>query len=205
MPTKSAGATTDPEPIKRDLILLLAFTGGWVDAVSYLVLVRIFVAHMSGNSIGMTVALGLGDWPEAFRRGFPIPLFVLGGSRLLENGVIDLEPRWRFYLLVALPALAMGLQNATLHRAGGQTIRTTYISGVLNSFSEDLVKYLFGEVRSTGMIVLLLCVWLCYVAGGVIAILTERQLQLGCLVVPIGCVLLVMAYDLVRPLARETR
>jgi uncharacterized membrane protein YoaK (UPF0700 family) len=48
-----------------------------VDAVGFLVLSRVFTAHMSGNSAGLGAALGQGEWGEALRRGFPIPVFVL--------------------------------------------------------------------------------------------------------------------------------
>ncbi len=69
---------TEKEEVKGWLILLLAFIGGWVDAYGYLVLVQLFTAHMSGNSIAMTVYAGKADWARAFHRAFPIPLFVLG-------------------------------------------------------------------------------------------------------------------------------
>jgi len=62
---------------------------GCVDAVGYLVLSHVFTAHMSGNSVGFGAALGSGDWTEAFRRGFPIPLFVIGvatGGAIIEVG-----------------------------------------------------------------------------------------------------------------------
>jgi uncharacterized membrane protein YoaK (UPF0700 family) len=62
---------------------------GFVDAAGYIVLVRLFTAHMSGNSVAMGASLGQGDWAEAIRRGFPIPFFVLG----VALGVAILE--WR--------------------------------------------------------------------------------------------------------------
>ena len=40
---------------------------------------------------------------------------------------------------------------------------------------------------------------------GVAAILTEQRLHLWCLAIPIGCLLLVIACDLVRPLAPGPR
>ncbi len=67
----------------------MAAVAGCVDAVGYLVLSHVFTAHMSGNSVGFGAALGSGDWTEAFRRGFPIPLFVIGvatGGTIIEVG-----------------------------------------------------------------------------------------------------------------------
>lgn len=58
--------------------ILLAWIGGAVDAIGYVALFHLFTAHMSGNSVAMGAHLGREEWPEAFRRMFPIPVFVLG-------------------------------------------------------------------------------------------------------------------------------
>jgi uncharacterized membrane protein YoaK (UPF0700 family) len=47
--------TLAPGRANQGLIVLLAFTGGWVDAVGYLVLLHLFTGHMSGNTIALTV------------------------------------------------------------------------------------------------------------------------------------------------------
>jgi uncharacterized membrane protein YoaK (UPF0700 family) len=172
-----------PNPPVREkawLALILALTAGCVDAVGYVVLWKVFTAHMSGNSVSAAVHTGEGKSAEAFHRASPIPLFVLGvalgaalseflarkghrrifavavaleaslllvfllwGGPLLRDGGIPEDVPWRFYALVALPTLAMGVQNATLRRVGGATVRTTYISGMLTNFAEQTVQYLF--------------------------------------------------------------
>jgi uncharacterized membrane protein YoaK (UPF0700 family) len=232
---------------------LLAFAGGWVDAVGYLVLVQIFTGHMSGNSIALMVRLGEGSWGEAFHRGFPIPIFVLGvalgsaldqtvvrrrvrsvfafaltleavllllfwtlGSPLLRDNPIATDPAWRFYLVTAVPVLAMGVQNATLHRVGRQSIRTTYVSGVLTDMADGVVQRLFfrwlgppPQVASDDHLppqpqydpMLLACLWLAYVGGGILGALTELHWHLRCLAVPIGCLLVIVVYDLFHPFA----
>lgn len=48
----------------------------------------------------------------------------------------------RFFILASLLTMAMGLQNATLRRAGRTKIRTTYISGMLTNMTENAVHYL---------------------------------------------------------------
>jgi len=58
--------------------VLLAWVAGFVDAVGYVSLSHLFIAHMSGNSAAMGAYFGQGRWGEAFHRAFPIPLFVLG-------------------------------------------------------------------------------------------------------------------------------
>lgn len=60
--------------------VLLALIGGFVDALGYLVLARLFTAHMSGNSAALGAYLGRGDWARAWLRLMPIPAFALGGA-----------------------------------------------------------------------------------------------------------------------------
>jgi uncharacterized membrane protein YoaK (UPF0700 family) len=147
---------------KAWLALVLALTAGCVDAVSYMVLWKLFAAHMSGNSVSAVVHSGEGKEAVAFHRAFPIPFFVfgvalgaalsealarsgqrrifavivglealllsvflLGGGTIWQDGGLAETPSWRFYFLVALPTLAMGLQNASLRRVGNLTVRTT--------------------------------------------------------------------------------
>jgi uncharacterized membrane protein YoaK (UPF0700 family) len=67
----------------------MAAVAGCVDAVGFLMLTQLFTAHMSGNSVAFGVDIGQGHWADAARRGFPIPLFVMGvvaGGVLIEFG-----------------------------------------------------------------------------------------------------------------------
>jgi uncharacterized membrane protein YoaK (UPF0700 family) len=71
------------------LAVLLAFVGGYVDGVGYLLLQHVFVAHQSGNTVASTVGVAQGNWSLTLRRGVPIGLFVVGiafGAALLELG-----------------------------------------------------------------------------------------------------------------------
>ncbi|MGH9116241.1 MAG: YoaK family protein [Acidimicrobiales bacterium] len=64
-------------PDRRLLAAVLAAVGGYVDAVGYIVLVRLFTAHQSGNSVALGVAIGQGDWLTAFHRVTPIAAYVV--------------------------------------------------------------------------------------------------------------------------------
>jgi uncharacterized membrane protein YoaK (UPF0700 family) len=73
--------------------LALAAVAGFVDVVGYLSLDRLFVAHMSGNSARLGVALGGGDLTTTATVAFAVVLFVLGigagtalGEALLRRG-----------------------------------------------------------------------------------------------------------------------
>lgn len=69
--------------------------------------------------------------------------YEMCGSRLNHNGSIQPNVAWKFYLLAALPIIAMGLQNPTLRRVGNRTVRTTYVTGMLTNMAEQGVAYLF--------------------------------------------------------------
>ena len=56
----------------------LAWTAGYVDAVGFLTLAGLFVAHMSGNTVRLGVFVGGGDWSLAAQRFVPIVAFILG-------------------------------------------------------------------------------------------------------------------------------
>lgn len=157
------------------LSLSLSGLGGFVDGVGFLMLYRLFISHMSGNSTMLGLFLAESNWAEVLHRVFPIALFVLGafaatltGTLLAERGkeggvrllltveailltafgvlaaplmqgvriVTDSAPL--YYLLVSLPAFAMGLQNAVIRQSGGSVVRTTFVSGILTSVGEGL-------------------------------------------------------------------
>ena len=65
----------------------LAWVAGYVDAVGFLTLAGLFVAHMSGNTVRLGVFVGDGDWSFAAQRFVPIVFFTLGvvaGIALVE-------------------------------------------------------------------------------------------------------------------------
>src|SRR5919198_5445390 len=166
-------------PFHAWVAIVLTWIAGFVDIVGYIVLYRVFVANMTGNTIALGQGLAAGDWGVFFRRGFAIPMFVLGlivsrlvlhlsgeqsapraagvlfggevlllvifmviGSQEMSQGRIRSEASWTYYLLVALPSMAMGLQNATLTHFGPLTVRTTHVTGTLSNLADELVQYL---------------------------------------------------------------
>ncbi|MGH9056676.1 MAG: YoaK family protein [Acidimicrobiales bacterium] len=75
-------------PDRRVLALVLASVGGYVDAVGYIVLVRLFTAHQSGNSVALGVGIGQGEWLMAFDRVTPIAAYVVAVA--IAAGLIEL-------------------------------------------------------------------------------------------------------------------
>lgn len=77
----------DIPPAAYAVAFPLAIVGGYVDAVGFLTLAGLFVAHMSGNTVRLGVFLGDGDWSLAAQRLVPIIVFTLGviaGVALIE-------------------------------------------------------------------------------------------------------------------------
>src|SRR5215510_12110679 len=87
--------------------------------------------------------------PQISRITFQV-VFTVIGSQEMSQGHIRSEAGWTYYLLVALPSMAMGLQNATLTHFGPLTIRTTHVTGTLSNLADELVQYLVWLKGHTG-------------------------------------------------------
>jgi uncharacterized membrane protein YoaK (UPF0700 family) len=73
------------------IALFLTWAAGFVDLVGYITLYRIYVAHMSGNTVSLARHLSRMEWTGCARRGWPILCFVFG--LLLGAVVADAEQR----------------------------------------------------------------------------------------------------------------
>src|SRR5919205_4232647 len=68
----------------------LAIVAGFVDAIGFLGLFRLYAAHMSGNTASAGADLGRLDWGSAVHSIFPILIFLLGvcaGALMKQAGV----------------------------------------------------------------------------------------------------------------------
>jgi len=111
----------------------------------------------------------------------------------------------------------MGLQNGTLRRVAGQTLHTTYVTGVLQSLAEAAVHYLFWlreQWRAAGWryalrasaahpalrtAVAAAVLWLAYVAGAICGGFTKSQWELYALALPLAVLTIVIGAELARP------
>ncbi|MBV8161487.1 MAG: DUF1275 domain-containing protein [Acidimicrobiia bacterium] len=233
-------ATNEPVREKSWVALALAMVGGFVDAVGYLTLLGVFIAHMSGNSASMGAHFGQGNAMAGLARAAPIPLFVFGvtggavaidvlarrgvrstaavvlaveavlllavmviGDATLSHGVVAAQRGWTFYALVVLAATAMGLQTSALRRLAGQTVRTTYVTGMLTHLGEEVARFVLPSSRPSASgprLRVLLFVWVCYAVGAVAGGWAHDQWSLNALLAPLAVLALVIAVDLVRPI-----
>jgi uncharacterized membrane protein YoaK (UPF0700 family) len=86
----------------------LAWAAGYVDAVGFLTLAGLFVAHMSGNTVRLGVFVGGGDWSLAAQRFVPIVVFTLG----VVAGIALCEALSR--RSIPVPARVLGIEAALL-------------------------------------------------------------------------------------------
>ena len=120
-------ATGLSEKEKSAVAVAVTWVAGFVDAVGYLVLSRVFVAHQTGNTVGSALDLVNGERGESFRRGYPVAVFVAG--LLLAEFVLEIAKRagaksilWRALALEAIFLLAFiacgtALSNGTHRRS----------------------------------------------------------------------------------------
>ncbi|HVM50036.1 MAG TPA: YoaK family protein [Candidatus Acidoferrum sp.] len=223
--------------------LLLAWIAGFVDALGYLALSKVFTAHMSGNSAAVGAELGLGNWHEAMVRGLAIPGFVAGvavgtvGEALSRAGRlrVRLAPvalelallicfvvleqassgarvpvgSLAYFCRVWLLAVAMGVQAATLRRAGRLRVRTTFISGMLTNMTANAVLWVMqrrGSRRALparkafgGQAALFGSIFVAFLAGGVCGGFGEVRWGSIALLVPAAGLAALIAMDWVRP------
>jgi uncharacterized membrane protein YoaK (UPF0700 family) len=176
----------------------LAFVGGYGDAASF-ILANTFTGHITGNFVLIAVSLAGRDWPTFWRRGLAIVLFLAGIllSVVLEQrlrskparflpvvliteiilvvaacGALSLQLQGRPELFILGMALALGLQNGAWRQAGGITVHSTYLTGmVTNLLTTGAKKYLSPDLRQAtpdAGISLLLGIWAAFIGGAVL-------------------------------------
>lgn len=148
----------------------LMWVGGFVDAIGFLTLRRVYLGNMSSDTVRVGLALTAGDWPELFIRASPILSF---GAGLLAGALVqDIARRRGIRRLLALAlsveasclaamwiipagemgarvffgAAAMGVQNTSLRNSGVLSLYTTHVTGLLTELTEQLSALLAGII-----------------------------------------------------------
>jgi uncharacterized membrane protein YoaK (UPF0700 family) len=142
------------------LSLGLAFVGGYCDAAGY-VLAKTFTGHITGTLVLAAISLAGHDWRTFLRHLLAIALFLTGVASILitERFIARAPSRFllpivmgmevvlistayfalsshltvSFGLFVACMSLPLGLQNGAFSQAGGISVHTTYLTGMITS------------------------------------------------------------------------
>ena len=238
MPTKRS-------KIARTSAVALTGVAGFVDAMGYLALLRVYTANMSGNSIAVGMEAVRGQWRETARRFLPIAAFFLGLT--LAGIVVEAGRRWglsrrvslalsielvclisfvflarplarqsatfgdsepRAASLVALAAVAMGAQNASLRETGALNTYTTHVTGTLTRLSYAAVQSVARAISPrpsrarASSLSFLTALWVVYIAGAAIAAICWQRVGPITMLIPAAFVLAVIVIDLAHPLGR---
>ncbi len=195
------------------LAALLAGLAGMVDAIGFLRLGHLFVSYMSGNSTQFAVALGRGRVAEAGSILWLIALFVAGAA----GGQMIAHFSGRRHLTFVLAAvavllavaallgtapapmvLAMGVLNASMHRAGTVAVSLTYVTGTLVKFGQGLGDFLTG--RAAGWLWAAQALpWLGLIAGATIAGAGYVRIGSAVIWVPVAAAGLLVLWSLAIP------
>src|SRR6266487_6792458 len=182
------------------------------------------LAFFLGNMLGFLVLALVRRW--RLRSSFAVVFgleavcmlaFLLLGTQALQGGIIRPSPSGIFYLCAALLTLAMGLQTATVRRAAGQGVRTTFVTGVLSDWAHAMMQYLswlrqqsterhvrhvvresmqqasFRHLRLLGGI------WGSYIVGAICGSALELRMALFALVFPLCVLAVLIVIDVLRP------
>ncbi|MGB7729827.1 MAG: YoaK family protein [Candidatus Acidiferrum sp.] len=211
------------------LSLGLAFVGGYGDAASF-VLAKTFTGHVTGNLVLGAIAVASHDWRTTLGSLSAIVTFFVGVvlstlvARYLKvwpslpllpvvmgmevilivaaSSALASSVAHGIVIFVIFVSLALGLQNGAFRRAGGVSVHTTYLTGMLTSLiSTEAEKYTSGwPPTPVGIpdpkIGVLFRIWVAFVLGagtGAAMVLHFRALGM------LGAALVLIALMLLRP------
>jgi uncharacterized membrane protein YoaK (UPF0700 family) len=176
----------------------LAFVGGYGDAAGF-VLAKTFTGHVTGNLVLAAIAVAAHDWRAMLGHLSAIATFLIGifvsvlivrplkgwsswpslpaimgieiililaASLALASGVAH-----GVEIFVIFVSLALGLQNGAFRRAGGISVHTTYLTGMITSLiSTEAEQYasqvIPPPVSAHDPKISLLCgIWIVFVLG----------------------------------------
>jgi uncharacterized membrane protein YoaK (UPF0700 family) len=150
-----------------------------------------------------------------------IAIFIAAAIGTGFKADIPPQPALKFFAMVALLAVAMGLQNVVLRKVGGLNLYTTFVTGSLVKFAENLSVYLFwfhdrtrGRIRSRLLKVirvsprtvplqhaaLTLGLWLAYLIGAVCGGVSIQRWALLGMLAPFSVLTAIALYGAFRPL-----
>lgn len=133
---------------------------------------------------------------------------------------IPAQPAAMFFLMVALLATSMGIQNVAIRRVGGINVYTTFVTGALVKFGEAVSEYLFwlrdrtrNRFRKRIIKVLrmsprhpsfqhaalTLGLWCAYFAGALSGTLTTDAWALMSMLAPLALLIAIVLYGVARP------
>lgn len=216
-----------PAP-KAVLALALATAAGFVDAFGYAAFGHLLVAHMSGNTAVAAADLAQGRFARALARLSLLVAFAIGVAlgaiiahvlarrgaprRLATVLGFEIVPLCAFLAVALLApaasalastllAVAMGVQNAAARRVAGQSIRTTFVTGMIVSAIDQAVSLFLDRDPEHGRSLgLHAAIWLSFFFGAFVGAAAALRFAALALLAPIAILSAIAIVDLIRPL-----
>lgn len=198
-----------------ELAILLALSGGLMDAYSYLGRGGVFANAQTGNMLLLGVHIAQGEFERALTYLFPVVAFALGIA-LAQVLRLKLKPKkfhWRQFCLIieivllgfvatlssdmnllanCLTSCACGIQVQTFRKLHGRGFATTMCIGNLRSGTDALVSYLHHRKHDQALAQQLLkstCLYfgtiICFVMGAVLGAALLSPLELRAIAVSV--------------------
>ncbi|HEV3450994.1 MAG TPA: DUF1275 family protein [Acidimicrobiia bacterium] len=165
-------------------------------ALAYAVPIAVFIGAVFVGAATTAAARSRGRTalaPLLAAEAVLVAVFMVLGTLLRDAG--DLTPRSAaYYALAATIVTAMGLQTASLRHVCGIAVQTTFITGMVVSFAEELVAAVRGDdadaSRRAGVHGLLLGA---YLGGAVAGSALDTAWSLWALTVPVAALVALTA------------
>ncbi|MGC2277825.1 MAG: YoaK family protein, partial [Candidatus Binatus sp.] len=159
--------------------------------------------------------------PAILLEAILLGIFIAAATGTNFKADIPPQPAAKFFLMVALLAVPMGIQNVVIRKVGGINVYTTFVTGSLVKFAESLSEYLFWlrdrtrgrfrvrilkALRVTPRLVtaqhaaLTFGLWVIYLTGGVCGGFALQQWRLLAMLAPFTLLASVALYGMFRPL-----
>ncbi|HXQ51693.1 MAG TPA: YoaK family protein [Stellaceae bacterium] len=171
----------------------LCVVAGFVDAVGYTELGGVFAANMTGNTVLLAIAAVRGEGARTAVYGFTLAAFLVGalvaatlrrttgkptvglGAAVALLAVAAVTPMNHTERLAVL-ALTMGLQGASISRFGANSLQTVVVTGTIVRLAEFCVDYVLPSQRAPepGATPLHALAWVAYGAGAAVATATQH-------------------------------
>lgn len=171
--------------------ILLALSGGFMDAYSYLARGKVFANAQTGNMLLLGVHLSQGHFSLALHYFFPVCAFAIGIilADIIRSKVthffhwrqiavfieaiilliVSLLPLDMNLLANALTSLSCGIQVESFRKIHGHVIATTMCIGNLRSGTESISQYILTKERVYLKKALLYYgIILCFIVGAII-------------------------------------
>lgn len=176
-----------------ELGIVLALSGGFMDAYSYMCRGEVFANAQTGNMLLLGIYVSEGKWNMALRYLFPVLAFVIG---IAIADIVRMKSadknyfHWRQIAVIceafvlfcvgfmpqdlnllanSMTSLACGIQVESFRKIHGNGIATTMCIGNLRSATQNLCEYWHTKEKSTAeKSMLYYGIILCFILGAVI-------------------------------------